>query len=95
MIFLSKGLSLDGSGRRCVDDRVEPCYLDYRLGVCSQQVGGGAVGTSAVYPRDACCCTLGEGWGHRCEQCPRPGSKAFRELCPKGGFMLLMLTTQQ
>ncbi len=35
-----------------------------------------------------CCCTIGEAWGHRCEQCPRPGTKAFKELCPKGsGFV--------
>ena len=31
---------------------------------------------------------MGEGWGFSCSQCPRPGTKAFDELCPKGyGFV--------
>jgi len=31
---------------------------------------------------------MGEGWGFACSQCPRPGTKAFDELCPRGfGFV--------
>jgi len=32
------GLSADAEGDRCVDDRVEPCFADYRAGVCTKQV---------------------------------------------------------
>ena len=65
----------------CVDERVEPCYLDYRLGVCTDDIGG-------LYKKDRCCCTLGEAWGFGCSQCPKPGTLAFDELCPKGyGFV--------
>ena len=78
------GLTLDPSGTKCVDERVEPCFLDYRLGICSKDVGG-------LYKRNKCCCTLGEAWGHSCSQCPRPGTEAFDELCPKGqGFVDLV-----
>jgi hypothetical protein len=75
------GLSLDVSGTTCVDQRVEPCYLNYRLGACSDDLGG-------LYKKDKCCCTMGESWGFGCSQCPRPGTPAFDDLCPKGfGFV--------
>ena len=37
-----------------------------------------------------CCCTLGKSWGgggsgQTCTACPKPGSRAFRDLCPMGG----------
>ena len=35
-----------------------------------------------------CCCTVGRAWGETCEDCPRPGSEAYEDLCPKGfGFV--------
>ena len=66
----------------CSDERVEPCYLDYRMGVCTDDIGG-------LYKKDKCCCTkFGEAWGFGCAQCPKPGTLAFEELCPKGyGFV--------
>jgi hypothetical protein len=78
---MTLGLTLNSAGTACIDERREPCYLDYRLGVCTDDIGG-------LYKRDKCCCTMGEGWGFACSQCPRPGTKAFEDLCPKGyGFV--------
>lgn len=75
------GLSLDASGTVCTDDRVGPCYLDHRQGICSKEIGG-------LYKKDHCCCTIGEGWGQSCKQCPRPGTKEFDDICPQGkGFV--------
>ena len=33
-------------------------------------------------------CLIGTAWGFGCSQCPKPGTPAFDELCPKGyGFI--------
>merc|ERR1719365_248022 len=69
------GLSLDASGTFCSDERREPCYQDSRQGVCSRAIEG-------LYKRDQCYCALGEAWGNGCDRCPRPGTRAFDELCP-------------
>ena len=52
------------------------------MGVCTDDIGG-------LYKKDKCCCTkFGEAWGSGCAQCPKPGTLAFDELCPKGyGFV--------
>ena len=52
------------------------------MGVCTDDIGG-------LYKKDKCCCTkFGEAWGFGCAQCPKPGTLAFEELCPKGyGFV--------
>ena len=71
------GLHLDDSGTKCVDERVGPCFTDYRQGVCKNELGG-------QYKRDHCCCSVGEAWGDHCIQCPRIGTKEFERLCPKG-----------
>lgn len=42
------------------------------------------------YSKATCCCTsIGKAWGStQVEQCPRPGTAAHRELCPRGpGFI--------
>ncbi|XP_065299649.1 fibrillin-2-like isoform X2 [Dermacentor albipictus] len=71
------GLTLDPAGTRCVDLREEVCYASFRDGRCSR-------GMSGLFSKAICCCTLGKAWGHFCEACPRPGTEAYRELCPKG-----------
>ena len=79
-----EGLSLDPSGTSCIDLREEPCFLDYRMGICSREVGG-------LFKRKTCCCTLGDGWGNKCSKCPRPGTQDFNQLCGKGfGFLDLV-----
>ena len=39
-----------------------------------------------------CCCALGEAWGNGCDRCPRPGTRAFDELCPLGKGYVLTFT---
>lgn len=55
----------------------EPCYLDYRHGICTKELEG-------HYLKSVCCCSIGKAWGHACDSCPKPGSSSFEELCPKG-----------
>ena len=57
-----------------MDKRVEPCYLDFRNGLCSNDIEG-------LFSRKTCCCTLGRGWGEKCSKCPREGSQEFLSLC--------------
>ncbi|KAL1420962.1 hypothetical protein MTO96_004329 [Rhipicephalus appendiculatus] len=71
------GLTLDSAGTRCVDLREEVCYASFKDGRCS-------IGMYGLFSKAFCCCTLGKAWGHACEACPRPGTEAHRELCPKG-----------
>ncbi len=75
------GLTLDPSGTLCQDLRQERCFLDYRHGECVNALPG-------LFPRATCCCTsVGRGWGGsdggRCESCPKVGSQAYQELCPR------------
>ncbi|KAK3920598.1 Fibrillin-1 [Frankliniella fusca] len=80
------GLTLDPTGTLCQDLRQERCFLDYRHGECLNALPG-------LFPRATCCCTsVGRGWGGadgaRCEACPKAGSQAYQELCPRGpGFV--------
>ncbi|XP_023701075.2 fibrillin-2 isoform X1 [Paramormyrops kingsleyae] len=75
-----EGLTLDGTGRLCVDVRSELCYLTWEEDACAQPVAG-------RFRLDACCCTVGAAWGIDCEACARPGSRGYEELCPRGpGF---------
>ena len=71
------GLTLDETATRCIDQRQEPCYLDYRHGICTKELEG-------HYLKSVCCCSIGKAWGHACDSCPKPGSSSFEELCPKG-----------
>ncbi|MBN3310725.1 FBN2 protein, partial [Amia calva] len=76
-----EGLTLDGTGRLCVDVRAEHCYLTWdEDAACAQPVPG-------RFRMDACCCSVGAAWGSECEQCPQPGSREYEGLCPRGpGF---------
>jgi len=59
---------------------MKTCIINKNI---KKQVGG-------YHSRAECCCTLGEGWGRRCQRCPRPGSDEFSQLCP-GGHKLYFL----
>ncbi|XP_064901783.1 fibrillin-2 [Columba livia] len=75
-----EGLTLDGTGRVCLDIRMEPCYLKWDEDECIQSVPG-------KFRMDACCCAVGAAWGSDCEECPKPGTKEYKALCPRGpGF---------
>ncbi|XP_056393271.1 fibrillin-2 [Hyla sarda] len=74
------GLTLDGTGRICLDLRMEQCFLKWDEDECVQQVPG-------RFRLDACCCTVGQAWGTECEECPKPGTAEYDILCPRGpGF---------
>ncbi|KAL0963262.1 hypothetical protein UPYG_G00351840 [Umbra pygmaea] len=75
------GLTLDSSGRVCVDVRSEHCFLTWEEDqACAKPVPG-------HFRMDACCCTVGAAWGKECEACPLPGTPAYDTLCPRGpGF---------
>uniref|UniRef100_A0A8C3GQS7 Fibrillin-2 n=1 Tax=Cairina moschata TaxID=8855 RepID=A0A8C3GQS7_CAIMO len=75
-----EGLTLDGTGRVCLDIRMEQCYLKWDEDECIQSVPG-------KFRMDACCCAVGAAWGSDCEECPKPGTKEYESLCPRGpGF---------
>lgn len=66
-----------------MDIRQEQCFTRYKHGQCSNHIEG-------LYNKNLCCCSpIGKAWGgDKCEACPRPGTQAFQELCPKGsGFL--------
>ncbi|XP_046415905.1 fibrillin-2-like isoform X1 [Neodiprion fabricii] len=75
------GLTLDTTQTTCIDTREESCYTEYRHGQCLNSIEG-------RFSRSLCCCSVGRAWGtDKCEACPKPGSQARAELCPKGpGF---------
>lgn len=64
----------------CVDIRMEQCYLKWDEDECVHPVPG-------KFRMDACCCAVGAAWGTECEECPKPGTKEYETLCPRGpGF---------
>uniref|UniRef100_A0A803TRF1 Fibrillin-2 n=1 Tax=Anolis carolinensis TaxID=28377 RepID=A0A803TRF1_ANOCA len=74
------GLTLDGTGRVCLDIRMEQCYLKWDEDECVHPVPG-------KFRMDTCCCAVGAAWGSDCEECPKPGTKEYEILCPRGpGF---------
>ncbi|TFK01273.1 type 1 phosphatidylinositol 4,5-bisphosphate 4-phosphatase [Platysternon megacephalum] len=75
-----EGLTLDGTGRTCVDVRVEQCYMKWDEDECTVPLPG-------KYRIDMCCCSVGLAWGSDCEECPRAGSSEYKAICPRGpGF---------
>lgn len=63
-----------------VDIRMEQCYLKWDEDECVHPVPG-------KFRMDACCCAVGAAWGTECEECPKPGTKEYETLCPRGpGF---------
>uniref|UniRef100_A0A8C9VFY4 Fibrillin 2b n=1 Tax=Scleropages formosus TaxID=113540 RepID=A0A8C9VFY4_SCLFO len=76
----AEGLTLDGSGRTCVDVRSEQCYLKWDEDECDEPLPG-------KFRLDMCCCSVGAAWGVDCEECPKPGSPEYAAICPRGpGF---------
>lgn len=65
----------------CIDTRQEICFLDYRHGQCTSPIEG-------HFSKSLCCCSVGRAWGSdKCELCPKLGTQAHTELCPRGdGF---------
>ena len=72
------------TGTFCLDSRLDTCYTDFKFGV-------GVAPIEGVFHRNMCCCsTVGKAWGSgeqpgkaKCEQCPRLGTAAFTDLCPR------------
>ncbi|TMS20029.1 Fibrillin-2, partial [Larimichthys crocea] len=76
----AEGLTLDSTGRTCVDMRSEQCYMKWHEDECGQPLPG-------RYRVDMCCCSVGAAWGIDCEECPKPGTPEYRTICPRGhGF---------
>uniref|UniRef100_A0A4W3INU5 Fibrillin-1-like n=1 Tax=Callorhinchus milii TaxID=7868 RepID=A0A4W3INU5_CALMI len=77
----SHGMTLDSSGRTCVDLRLEYCYLRHDdEEECTIPMRG-------RFRVDACCCSVGAAWGPDCDKCPEEGSEELLALCPRGrGF---------
>uniref|UniRef100_A0A3P9AJ59 Fibrillin 2b n=1 Tax=Esox lucius TaxID=8010 RepID=A0A3P9AJ59_ESOLU len=76
----AEGLTLDGSGRTCVDVRSEQCYMKWHEDECGEPLPG-------RYRVDMCCCSVGAAWGLDCEECPKEGSPEYKAICPRGpGF---------
>ncbi|MED6293559.1 Fibrillin-2, partial [Characodon lateralis] len=74
------GLTLDSSGRTCVDTRSEQCYKKWHEDECGEPLPG-------RYRVDMCCCSVGAAWGVDCEECPKEGMPEFNTICPRGrGF---------
>ncbi|XP_050313522.1 fibrillin-2-like [Anthonomus grandis grandis] len=72
------GLTLDDTRTQCLDLREEQCYTKYVHGKCNNAIEG-------LFHKDLCCCSsIGKAWGTKCEACPRNGTAAYVELCPKG-----------
>lgn len=70
-------------GTTCLDQRMEPCFTDYRNGFGLHPIDG-------VFSKPICCCTsVGRAWGTApCEACPKLGTTSHTELCPRGpGFV--------
>ena len=59
------GFLPSAQGTECSDDRRGVCYQRARAGVCSRP------SSSLLVLRNECCCTLGQAWGDRCQNCPR------------------------
>ncbi|MEQ2259627.1 Fibrillin-1, partial [Xenotaenia resolanae] len=74
------GMTVDISGRMCIDLRTEHCYLTHDDDRCGTPISG-------KHRVDACCCSVGVAWGPECDECPEQGTPEFNQLCPRGpGF---------
>ncbi|XP_048825237.1 fibrillin-1-like isoform X1 [Brienomyrus brachyistius] len=74
------GMTVDATGRTCIDLRTELCYLSHEDERCGASIPG-------RHRVDACCCSVGVAWGPECDECPEKGSPEFSQLCPRGpGF---------
>ncbi|MGH0134419.1 UNVERIFIED_CONTAM: hypothetical protein FKN15_030693 [Acipenser sinensis] len=74
------GMTLDATGRTCVDLRMEFCYLTHEDERCSSPI-------PSKHRVDACCCSVGAAWGPECDECPEKRTPEYDQLCPRGpGF---------
>lgn len=74
------GMTVDASGRTCIDLRTEQCYLSHEDERCGSPISG-------RHRVDACCCSVGLAWGPECDECPEKGTPDYNLLCPRGpGF---------
>ncbi|KAA8595911.1 hypothetical protein FQN60_011202 [Etheostoma spectabile] len=74
------GMTVDVSGRTCIDLRMEQCYLTHEDERCGTPISG-------KQRVDACCCSVGVAWGPECDECPEKGTPEYAQLCPRGpGF---------
>ncbi|AWP01367.1 putative fibrillin-1 [Scophthalmus maximus] len=74
------GMTVDVSGRMCIDLRTEQCYLTHEDERCGAPIPG-------KHRVDACCCSVGMAWGPECDECPEKGAPEYSQLCPRGpGF---------
>uniref|UniRef100_A0A665X3K6 Fibrillin 1 n=1 Tax=Echeneis naucrates TaxID=173247 RepID=A0A665X3K6_ECHNA len=74
------GMTIDVSGRTCIDLRTEQCYLTHEDERCGTPIPG-------RHRVDACCCSVGVAWGPECDECPEKGTPEYAQLCPRGpGF---------
>uniref|UniRef100_A0A8C3DKS7 Latent-transforming growth factor beta-binding protein 1 n=1 Tax=Corvus moneduloides TaxID=1196302 RepID=A0A8C3DKS7_CORMO len=77
------GTMLDPSRSHCISDKA----VSMEQGLCYRSAAGGVCTfpLSHRITQQICCCSrVGKGWGDNCEECPMPGSEAFREICPAG-----------
>ncbi|KAL4837391.1 hypothetical protein H8958_022066 [Nasalis larvatus] len=81
------GMTLDATGRICLDIRLETCFLRYEDEECTLPIAG-------RHRMDACCCSVGAAWGtEECEECPMRNTPEYEELCPRGpGFATKEIT---
>uniref|UniRef100_A0A8B9I450 Latent-transforming growth factor beta-binding protein 1 n=1 Tax=Anser brachyrhynchus TaxID=132585 RepID=A0A8B9I450_9AVES len=77
------GTMLDPSRSHCISDKA----VSMEQGLCYRSAAGGVCSfpLSHRITQQICCCSrVGKGWGKNCEECPVPGSEAFKEICPAG-----------
>uniref|UniRef100_A0A663DVE4 Latent-transforming growth factor beta-binding protein 1 n=1 Tax=Aquila chrysaetos chrysaetos TaxID=223781 RepID=A0A663DVE4_AQUCH len=77
------GTMLDPSRSHCISDKA----VSMEQGLCYRSAAGGVCSfpLSHHITQQICCCSrVGKGWGKNCEECPVPGSEAFKEICPAG-----------
>ncbi|XP_068048939.1 latent-transforming growth factor beta-binding protein 2 isoform X4 [Anomalospiza imberbis] len=77
------GTMLDPSRSHCISDKA----VSMEQGLCYRSAAGGmcTFPLSHRITQQICCCSrVGKGWGENCEECPMPGSEAFKEICPAG-----------
>ncbi|XP_016332605.1 fibrillin-1, partial [Sinocyclocheilus anshuiensis] len=73
------GMTVDSTGRICIDLRTELCYLTH----IDERCGAPIPGRHRV---DACCWCVGVAWGPECDECPEKGTPEYVQLCPRPGF---------
>uniref|UniRef100_A0A8C3Q4P9 Latent-transforming growth factor beta-binding protein 1 n=1 Tax=Geospiza parvula TaxID=87175 RepID=A0A8C3Q4P9_GEOPR len=77
------GSMLDPSRSHCVSDKA----VSMEQGLCYRSAAGGVCTLPLPHriTQQICCCSrVGKGWGDSCQECPTPGSEAFKEICPAG-----------